>query len=106
MSFIDINKLSEQAADKIVTRVSGNLTTLIGTFQEELTFQFNGLVKDAIVDIVGGFQQIEDQLTVMTILLYVILGFLLFVTVFVIYIIVVLIAGYRESFKTAKEGGG
>lgn len=106
MSFIDINKLSEQAADKIVTRVSANLTTLIDTFQQELTFQFNGLVKDAIVDIVGGFQQIEDQLTVMTILLYVILGLAVFIAGFVIYVIVILIVGYRESLKTPQQTAG
>ena len=106
MSFIDINKLSEQAADKIVTRVSANLTTLIDTFQQELTFQFNALVKDAIVDIVGGFQQIEDQLTVMTVVLYVILGMMVFVSVFVVYIIVILVVGYRESLKPPQQGGG
>ena len=77
MSFIDIDKIAKDVSDRVVERVVRNLTAVVDEYKDDFqgvsTTLESQLVtaKDQILD---GFQQISDQLTVMTILLYVLIA--------------------------------
>jgi hypothetical protein len=77
MSFIDIDKIAKDVSDRVVERVVRNLTAVVDEYKNDFqgvsTTLESQLVtaKDQILD---GFQQISDQLTVMTILLYVLIA--------------------------------
>ena len=77
MSFIDIDKIAKDVSDRVDERVVRNLTAVVDEYKDDFqgvsTILESQLVtaKDQILD---GFQQISDQLTVMTILLYVLIA--------------------------------
>ncbi len=77
MSFIDIDKIAKDVSDRVVERVVRNLTAVVDEYKNDFqgvsTTLESQLVtaKDQILD---GFQQISDQLTLMTILLYVLIA--------------------------------